>query len=363
MNGISGEFPEDDDMPLNLSTKPVLDHHHQHNTMLGGRANPIIWSPASLCEKETKIRQKRRNPGSDEFSDCGGLVRRSSSVEVMSDEEDDEEEFEMVGNPRSQLIKRIKLEKNKKRNHHSVKNKISSENNKNTGNQNNGVSNNSENSVLYKFKSEIINRIKRHSRSADEEGESEENESDLKRQFFAAAAAVCAVSNHQQNQSSQPNSLRSSRDFNPFDCANLKKICGSFDMSEKACESGDNNCSSDSSSSPINHSHTNKDYLFFPSHFASPKELALLRNNRTDIFALKKEENEIPRPDSTANHFNYHGFYNYNENSANEQNLGHFHHQMGPGNGASGEDKKRERNFLVSLMLGIWVLLKNTQQF
>ncbi|XP_063696302.1 zinc finger protein sens [Culicoides brevitarsis] len=54
----------DEDMPLNLSTKPTNSHNNSNNlnsslsttpTILNSRSNSIIWSPASMCEQEKSI--------------------------------------------------------------------------------------------------------------------------------------------------------------------------------------------------------------------------------------------------------------------------------------------------------------------
>uniref|UniRef100_A0A336K845 CSON001181 protein n=1 Tax=Culicoides sonorensis TaxID=179676 RepID=A0A336K845_CULSO len=45
----------DEDMPLNLSTKPSNNSANTTPTILNSRSNSIIWSPASMCEQEKSL--------------------------------------------------------------------------------------------------------------------------------------------------------------------------------------------------------------------------------------------------------------------------------------------------------------------
>lgn len=52
----------DEDMPLNLSTKPSNNSYNSNNnsvnstpTIINSRSNSIIWSPASMCEQEKTL--------------------------------------------------------------------------------------------------------------------------------------------------------------------------------------------------------------------------------------------------------------------------------------------------------------------
>lgn len=331
-------------MPLNLSTKPTSMDESQTDIDIGRRVGVtggMIWSPASMCEKDivNKNSLKRQHMISDECSE--------------NSEEDYSEDT------RSQLIKRFKLDQVRGssglKSGGGQRGRISSEsaivspgiNNYPDSNNRNCGSENSRDSALYKFKSEIINRINRNSRSADEDEDEEDKDKESVRRAFAAAAA-CVVSAAAHN-GIVPK-------FHGFDRANFKKmLMENFNELDKSCDikSEDNNCSSDSSLSPgHNSSHiaqSPKDYLYFPS---------------TRFHHLKQQletDSELAGPDSTANHhspssFDFHHRFAYNENSGNEQNLQNHHHQHH--SNVVGEEKKRERNFQVgtTLLLADWCL-------
>ncbi|XP_055691353.1 zinc finger protein sens isoform X2 [Lutzomyia longipalpis] len=199
----------DEDMPLNLSMKP-----QSSATTPTSRFAPTIWSPASMCEKPTV--------------DAGSRSSRSNSSTRSTSSADDRE------HPHTTTAA--------------------------TGHQGPSSCDGTRDGVQYKFKSEIINRIKRHSGSVDDERNvSDENDMNFNmkvRQVFANQSAV-----------------------------------------------------------------SDKEFLFFP-HFAHHKDIEVLRQNRTDIFAVNGIKQEHggslhTTPDST----------------------GHGATHIG------GDDKKRDRNF------------------
>ncbi|GAB0086357.1 zinc finger protein 480-like isoform X1 [Sergentomyia squamirostris] len=200
----------DEDMPLNLSTKP-----QSSSTTPTSRFAPSIWSPASMCEKPSTEMTSRSS-------------RSNSSSSSTSSAEDRE-------HPHTTTFSSVA-----------------------SGTSSVG-GDGGRDGVQYKFKSEIINRIKRHSRSVDDDRSvSDRDENDMN--FSMKVHHVLA------NQSSI----------------------------------------------------SDKDMFFFP-QFAHHKDIEVLRQNRTDIFAVKQEHSGSlhTTPDSTG-----HGTT--------------LHH---------GEDKKRDRNF------------------
>ena len=326
---------EDDNMPLNLSTKASSNTDLEDSAIELGRrvSGGMIWSPASMCEKDivNKSSLKRQHHASDECSS-----------------ENSEEDY--LEDTRSQLIKRFKLDQvhGHKVKKHQARGRISSDSaivSPNYGEHNrNCGSENSRDSVLYKFKSEIINRINRNSRSADEDEEVHEQKESVRRAFAAAAAAAaCVVSSHHQQQQQQQQAPGNGMvpKFQGFDRVNFKKmLMENFSELDKSCyiKSEDNNCSSDSSSSP-RIANSPKDYLYFP------------RFNKTH---LKQEpEGESAGPDSTANHhspsslIDFHQRFVYNENSSTEHNVPSHHLHVQHSSSTTGEEKKRERNFQV----------------
>lgn len=327
---------EDENMPLNLSTKPTPVTDLEDSAIDLGRrvSGGMIWSPASMCEKDIVNKNS---------------LKRQHHV-VVSDEcsmsENSEEDY--LDDSRSQLIKRFKLDqvmghgqKQKPRGRISSDSAIVSPNYADAHNRNCG-SENSRDSVLYKFKSEIINRINRNSRSADEDEDVDEQKESVRRAFAAAAAAAaCVVSSHQQQQQVTGNGIVPK--FHGFDRVNFKKmLMENFTQLDQSCDtkSEDNNCSSESSSSPRDHHHHHihhianspKDYLYFPS---------------AGRFNKSADTESVVGPDSTANHhspsslIDFHNRFTYNENSSTEHNVPNHHNH-------SGEEKKRERNFQVS---------------
>lgn len=333
-------------MPLNLSTKPTPATDLEDSAIELGRrvSGGMIWSPASMCEKDIVNKSSLKRPlKSDECS--------------MS--ENSEEDY--LDDSRSQLIKRFKLDqvngqKQKPRGRISSDSAIVSPNYSEANNRNCG-SENSRDSVLYKFKSEIINRINRNSRSADEDEEDVDNEQkESVRRAFAAAAAACVQHHHQQQQQQVAAAAAVGGNgivpkFHGFDRVNFKKmLMDNFTELDKSCDTkseDNNNCSSDSSSSPRHNQHhianSPKDYLYFPSAARFNKGLSYLNHIETD--------GELAGPDSTASHhspsslIDFHHRFAYNENSSNEHNVPNHHHHQ---HHLIGEEKKRERNFQVS---------------
>ncbi|XP_059622741.1 zinc finger protein sens [Phlebotomus argentipes] len=193
----------DEDMPLNLSTKP-----QSAATTPTGRFAPTIWSPASMCEKPSADATSRSSRSN------------SSSSSASSDEHP-----------------------------HTTTAPAAAAADAGAG--------------QYKFKSEIINRIKRHSRSVDDDRSvSDRDENDMNfgmkvRHVFANQSAV-----------------------------------------------------------------SDKDFLFFP-HFAHHKDIEVLRQNRTDIFAI----NGVKQEHSGAS-----SLHTTPDSTHGTAILG-------------GDDKKRDRNF------------------
>lgn len=203
----------DEDMPLNLSTKP-----QSSATTPTSRFATTIWSPASMCEKPSADASRSSRSNS------------SSSSTSSADDRDPHTTTAPSGTSASASCDATR------------------------------------DGAQYKFKSEIINRIKRHSRSVDDDrSASDRDENDMN--FNMKVRHVFA------NQSSV----------------------------------------------------SDKDFLFFP-HFAHHKDIEVLRQNRTDIFAINGVKQEHSgggslhtTPDST----------------------GHGTTLLG------GDDKKRDRNFQV----------------
>lgn len=346
-------------MPLNLSIKPSTDLEDSA-TEVGRRVSGgMIWSPASMCEKDivNKNSLKRHHHHH----------HQSQSDRECSMSENSEEDYLEEDSRPPQLMKRFKLDQQQQQKqqgqlaHHrgriSSDSAIVNPNYSDAHNRNCG-SENSRDSVLYKFKSEIINRINRNSRSADEDEDVDEQKESVRRAFAAAAAAAaCVVSSHHHHQQSQQNQVTATGGgngivpkFHGFDRVNFKKmLMENFTSLDKSCDnkSEDNNCSSDSSYSPPQQHHyianSPKDYLYFPS----------ARFNKGLTHLKLETSGELASPDSTANHhspsslIDFHHRFAYNENSSNEHNVPnhHHHHQQSSG---GGEEKKRERNFQVS---------------
>lgn len=294
----------------------------------------LIWSPASMCEKDIVHKSS--------------LKRHHVSDECQS--ENSEEDY-MLDDSRAQLMKRIRLDevngqKQKPRVRISSDSAIVSPNYGGANNRNCG-SENSRDSVLYKFKSEIINRINRNSRSADEDEDvddqhqqQQQQQKESVRRAFAAAAAACVVSS-QVTAAAGGNGIVPK--FHGFDRVNFKKmLMENFTEMDKCrdVKSEETNCSSESSSSPRHHIIANspKDYLYFPSAARFNKGLSHIET-----------DGELAGPDSTANQhspsslIDFHHRFAYNENSGNEHNIPNHHHHS-----STGEEKKRERNFQVS---------------